>query len=131
DIGQGHAELVGDDLGQHRLMPLTLGRQAGGDLDLAAGFDLHVPAFIGAHTGPFDVARHADAYLAALGSGFVADLLEIVPVDQRFDLVHQTGVIARVVGQGAPVLEYQSALIVGELIGLDEVRRPHFCAVFS
>ena len=55
---------------------------------------------------------------------------ELVPADQLLQLLQRRRVVAGVVLELAAVLEDQ-ALVVGELVGLDEVRRPHLGAVLA
>ena len=62
-----HAELVGDQLREDGRVALALGGQAGRDLDLAGGLDVHVRALVGADAGALDVAGEPDADPAALG----------------------------------------------------------------
>ena len=91
---------------------------------------MHVGALVGADAGALDVAREADADLAALGGHLGAEVLELVPADELLELDQRGRVVARVVGQLATVLEDQ-AVLVGELVGLDEVGRPHLGAVLA
>src|SRR5690606_11740147 len=125
DVLEPGAELVGDDLRERRLVTLPLGGQAGGDLHLAAGLDGDVTALVGTDTGALDVAGDADADLATLGPGLVAEPLEVLPADERLRLRHELGVVARVVDQRATVLEAHLAVGIGELVGLDEVALAH------
>ena len=62
-----HPELVGDDLREDGRVALPLGGEAGRDLDLAGGLDVHVRALVGADAGALDVAGQADADPAPLG----------------------------------------------------------------
>ena len=55
---------------------------------------------------------------------------ELVPADQRLELLQRRGVVAGVVLELAAVLEDQ-ALVVGELVGLDEVGGAHLGAVLA
>ena len=130
DVLEPHPEGVGDDLGERRLVALALRGEAGRDLDLAGGLDVDVGALVGTDAGALDVAREADADLAALGGHLGAEVLELVPADELLELVQRGRVVARVVGQLAAVLEDQ-AVLVGELVGLDEVGRPHLGAVLA
>ena len=130
DVLELHAELVGDDLREHRLVALALGGQAGGDLDLAGGLDVDVRALVGADAGALDVAGEADADLPSLRRHLRLERRELVPADQRLDLLQQRRVVAGVVLQLAAVLEDQ-AVVVGELVGLDEVDGAHLGAVLA
>ena len=56
-----HAELIRDDLGERRLMPLAVGGGAGEGGDGAARLDAHHGALVRAEAAHLDVARHADA----------------------------------------------------------------------
>ena len=123
-----HAELVGDDLREHRLMSLTLRGQAGRHDDRAVGLDLDVAAFVRADAGALDVAREPDADLAPLAARLIAKGREVVPADQRLELGERGREVSGVVLERAAVLEDQ-AVVVGHLLGLDEVARPHLCAV--
>ena len=105
-------------------MPLPLGGQPGGHLDLAGRLDQHVAALVRTDAGALDVARQADADLAPLGPGRRPERLEGVPADELLQLLHRRREVAGVVDQRTPVLERQ-AEVVGHLVGLDEVRLAH------
>ncbi|CAB4716560.1 unannotated protein [freshwater metagenome] len=122
------AELVGDQLGEDGRVPLALGGQPGGDLDLARGLDVDVGPLVGADPGAFDVAGQTDADPAPDRRHRRLERREVVPADERFDLLQRGGVVAGVVLQLAAVLEDQP-LVVGELVRLDEVGRAHQRAV--
>ena len=62
---EGHAEGVGGDLGEARLVALARVDGAGGHDDAAAGVELHGGALVGADGGPLDVAGEADAAVDA------------------------------------------------------------------
>ena len=130
DVLEAHAEGVGDDLREDGLVALALGGQAGGDLDLAGGLDVDVGAFVGPDPGALDVARQPDADPASRCRHLGAEGSELVPADQLLELGERGGVVAGVVGQLAAVLEDQPVL-VGELVGLDEVDRAHLGAVLA
>ncbi len=91
---------------------------------------MHVGALVGADAGALDVAGQADADAASLGGHLGAEVLELVPADERLELLQRGRVVARVVGQLAAVLEDQ-AVLVGELVGLDEVGAAHLGAVLA
>lgn len=80
-------------------------------------------ALVRPDAGALDVAADADADAAALGRRPRLRLREGVPADQLLEHAQGLGVVAAVVDQRAPVLECQ-ALVVGELVRLDEVGRP-------
>ena len=130
DVLERDPELVGHDLGERRLVTLALAGQAGGDLHLAGGLDVHVAALVGADAGALDVAGHPDADPSSLGPGLVAHPLEVVPADQRLELLQRRRVVAGVVDQRPAVLEGQP-VVVGELVGLDEVGGAHLGAVLA
>ena len=121
DVLERHAEHVGGDLGEHRRVALALRGQPGRDLDLARGLDVHVGALVGADAGALDVAGEADPDLPSLARHLLAERRELVPADQVLELLQRRRVVAGVVLELAAVLEDQ-ALVVGELVGLDEVR---------
>ncbi len=123
-----HAELVRGDLGEHRLVPLTLGGQPDRHLDGAVGLHLDVRALVGPGAGALDVAAETDAEQTALVPGLRPFGVEGVPADQLLEHHQLVRVVAGVVDQRAAVLEDQP-LVVGELVGLDEVGRPHRGAV--
>src|SRR4029077_15295530 len=66
DVAHIDAELVRDDLGKAREMPLPLGADARGDADFAVGLHLHLGAFVSPDAGAFDIAGDADADAAPL-----------------------------------------------------------------
>ena len=109
-------------------MPLPLGGEPGGDVDPPAGLDVHVPALVGADAGALDVAADAQADAAALALGLLAVRREVVPAHQRLELGQGCREVTRVVLQRPPVLEHQ-AVVVGHLVGLDEVAGAHLGAV--
>ena len=76
---------------------LALGGQAGRDLDLAGGLDVHVRALVGPDAGALDVAGQADADLPALRGHLGLERRELVPADQRLDLLQRRRVVAGVV----------------------------------
>ena len=130
DVLELHAELVGDQLREDGRVALALGGQAGRDLDLAGGLDVHVRALVGADAGALDVAGQADADRRPCGGHLGLERRELVPADQLLDLLQRRRVVAGVVLQLAAVLEDQP-LVVGELVGLDEVDRAHLGAVLA
>ena len=130
DVLEPHAEGVGDDLREGGLVALALRGEAGRDLDLAGGLDVHVGALVGADAGALDVAGEADADPPSLRRHLGAEVLELVPADQRLELLQRRRVVAGVVGERAAVLEHQ-AVLVGELVGLDEVGAAHLGAVLA
>ena len=130
DVLEPHAELVGDQLREDGRVPLALGGQAGRDLDLAGGLDVHVRALVGTDAGALDVAGEPDADPAPLGGHLLLERRELVPADQRLDLLQRGRVVAGVVLQLAAVLEDQP-VVVGELVGLDEVHGAHVGAVLA
>ncbi len=82
DVADGHAQMLGHDLGETGEVALPLGADAGGYADLAGGLDLHPGALIGTDAGAFDVYDHADADLPALSPQLRLDLRhEVVVVD--------------------------------------------------
>src|SRR5690606_37171322 len=87
-----------------------------------------MPALVGPDTGALDVAAYAEADLAALLRGLGAVLLEVVPADELLELGERGGEVTGVVLEGSPVLEHQ-AVVVGHLLGLDEVARADLGAV--
>ena len=130
DVLELHPELVGDQLGEHGGVALPLRGEAGGDLDLAGGLDVDVRTFVGTDAGALDVAGEADAHLSSLRRHLRLVRRELVPADQGLDLLQQRGIVAGVVLQLAAVLEDQ-AVVERELVGLDEVDRPHLGAVLA
>ena len=63
------AELIGDDLGEHRVVALPLGRKTGVDIDLAGDrMDADMAAFVGSEPGAFDIAGKPKAQIFALGA---------------------------------------------------------------
>ncbi len=120
------AELIGDDLGEHREMPLPLRADAGRDADLAVGLHLHFGALIRADAGAFDVTGDADADMAALRAQLRLLLGEEVAVaDHLQRLVEDRLVIAAVVGERREVL-IDDLVVVRESIGRDEVAPADF-----
>ena len=109
-------------------MALALGRQAGRDVDPAARLHVDVPALVGADAGALDVAADAEADPATLGCGLLPVCREVVPADERLELGQGCREVAGVVLQRPAVLEHQP-LVVGHLLGLDEVARAHLGAV--
>ena len=91
---------------------------------------MHVGALVGPDAGALDVAGEPDADPAALRGHLLLERRELVPADQRLDLLERGRVVAGVVLQLAAVLEDQ-AVVVGELVGLDEVHRAHLGAVLA
>ena len=64
DVFRLDAQLVGDDLRKDGVVALTLGGQAGVDIDLAGdGMDFHVAALVRTKACAFDVAADADAQI--------------------------------------------------------------------
>ena len=91
---------------------------------------MHVGAFVGSDAGALDVAGESDADPATLGCHLRLERRELVPADQLLELGERGGVVAGVVLELAPVLEDQP-LVVGELVGLDEVGGAHLGAVLA
>ena len=69
DLVEVGAEVVGDDLGEGRLLPLAVRRDAGEDRDLAARLDAHGRALARPEAADLDVGGEADAEVAALLRG--------------------------------------------------------------
>ena len=84
----------------------------------------------GPDAGALHVAGQPDADPSPLGRHLCAEGGELVPADELLELLQRGRVVARVVLQLAAVLEDQP-LVVGELVGLDEVGRPHLRAVLA
>ena len=126
-----HAELLGGDLGEHRLVPLALGGQAGGDHDLAGGLDPHVRALVRArrrcppHRSRGRCRPAVPRARACSRTGSNAAQSTSV---QR--LVQRRREVAGVVDERPSVLEHQ-ALVVRHLVGLDHVALAHHGAVES
>ena len=125
----GDAQRVGANLGQHRLVALSHGRDAKIDLSLALLGYQHPRALEGAEAGGFDIGRDADAVIAALlvrplpgGQLVVADFFQRA--------VEGAGVVAAVVDSVAPV---QAGLphVVGHFTGLDHVAAAQFRRINS
>ena len=81
---------------------------------------MDVGALVGADAGALDVAGQADPDPASLRGHLGLERRELVPADQLLELDQRRRVVAGVVLELAAVLEDQ-ALVVGELVGLDEV----------
>ena len=128
DILDRNPELVSDDLGEHRLMPLALAGQAGRDVDAATCLDLDVSAFIGTDAGSLDIATYPEPDPATLGRGLGAIGSEVVPAHQLLELGQTGREVAGVVHQRSAVLEEQS-VVVGHVLHLDEVGAAHIGAV--
>ena len=131
DVLERHAELVGDDLRERGPVALPLRGQAERDLDLAGGLDVDVRALVGPDAGALDVAGQADPDRAALARAISCrnDSKSSQP-HERLELLQPRRVVAGVVDQRPAVLEGQ-AVVVGELVGLDEVHRPDLGAVLA
>ena len=125
-----HPEDVGCDLGECRLVTLALGGEAGGDHDGSVGLDLDPAALVRPDAGALDVARDADADPTALRPSLLAIDPELVPTDQLLQLPQGGRIVAGVIDEGAAVLEDQ-AVVIGHLLGLDEVALPDLGPVKS
>src|SRR5674476_887150 len=112
DVLDRHPELVGDDLGEHRLMPLALAGEAGRDVDATAGLDLDVSALIGTDAGSLDVATDPEPDPATLGRAPGAIGSEVVPAHPLLQLGQTGREVAGVVHQRSTVLEEQSVVAV-------------------
>src|SRR5258708_34102457 len=86
-------------------MPLALSADARPHADLATRLHLHLGAFIGADTGSFDVADHADADAPALGAQLrLLFAEEMLVADQLERLVEDRLVVPPVVLERLEVL---------------------------
>ena len=127
DLRQRHAQPVGDQLRQRRLMPLAMAVGAGQDGDAAGRVDADGAHLIqpgagaerahhgrGRDAAGLDIGRDADAAQLAARLGLGPARLEagVVGADQR--LVQRGLVVAAVILQG-------DRRLVGEGIGRDEV----------
>ena len=125
-----HAKLVGDDLGEHRVVALALGRESGVDIDLA-GDRMHadMAALVGPEPGAFDIAGEPEAEIfarSACGVLFGAKFLA-AKLDQRH--AERLGVLAAVEGDLQPVGEQQAFARVREFLFRNEIAPPDFEAV--
>ncbi len=91
---------------------------------------MHVRALVGTDTGALDVAGQSDPDPSTQCGHLGTESGELLPPDERLDLLKQSRVVAGVVLQLAAVLEDQP-LVVGELVGLDEVDRADLRAVLA
>src|SRR5262249_5365909 len=128
DVAEWHTELVGHDLGEHRLVSLTLAGQPGRHPHPTARLDEHVAALVRSDAGALDIAPDADAHPPAHRPSLLAIALEVVPADKFLELLEQRRIITGVIDQRTAVLK-REPLVIGHLVRLDEVARPHFGAV--
>ena len=109
DVFDRHAKPVGRDLGEGRLLPLAVGRDAGNDGDFARHFHPHAAPFPAArrhrrrrpHAADLDVGGDADAEQPPGGTRGGTLLHQLIPVGELLRLDERLLVVAAVVGDAA------------------------------
>src|SRR5699024_9561927 len=117
DVVEVRADGIGGHLGEGRLLPLAVRRDAGRDGDRAAGLDADGRALVRPETTDLDIGGDADAEVAALLAKLRLLLADGVVVDQLYRAVECLVVVAAVVltpGEG----------VVRKLVRLDKVAAP-------
>ena len=122
DIFHRYTELLGDQLGEGRFVPLAMAVRAGEDADLAAGMDAYLAAFPEANcrsqrTGDlgrggsagFDTAGDADANQPALAARLRLFLTQLLVIGNLFQLVEEPLIVAA-------VIQERHRRLVGEIV---------------
>ena len=123
------AEHVGDELREHREVPLPLRADAGRAAHLAARLDRDARTFVRADAGAFDVTRDADADVPPFGAQprlLVAN--ELLVADDLGRLLERRQVVAAVVNERRGILKHD-LVIHRKLVRSDQVALANLDAI--